>query len=324
MKMKLSAAAAVFTWTFSSLAIAQVGQSSGDLPRLNSLPPLPAAQLSPQATVEAEPTESVTVTANKLREIFHKFTNTFAAPTMFGGKIARWERSMCPLVLGQNPRFTAFITQRVKYIALAAGARVNTEASCTPNIEIIFTTTPQALLDSVRQQHMVYLGSAKNFAELEKLATVIRPVQAWYTTETMDCNGNREVDSGVRVSSLTGNVMSDRPIFAHCGGRIADGIVSGFFHVLIVIDSTKMAGQKILPLSDYISMLALTQIKSLDACQQQPSVVNMLAADCDHAQDSLSKFDLAYLQGIYRMSVGNKLMFQRNDIADTMADAMDR
>jgi hypothetical protein len=46
----------------------------------------------------------------------------------------------------------------------------------------------------------------------------------------------------------------------------------------------------------------------------------MLAADCDHAQDSLSEFDLAYLQGVYRMGAGRGLMFQRNDIADTMAD----
>ena len=67
------------------------------------------------------------------------------------GKIARWERRICPLVVGQNPHFTTFITQRIKYVALAAGAPVDTEASCTPNIEIVFTTTPQALLDNVRK-----------------------------------------------------------------------------------------------------------------------------------------------------------------------------
>jgi len=58
-------------------------------------------------------------------------------------------------------------------------------------------------------------------------------------------------------------------------------------------------GQQIVPLADYISMLALTQINSLDACQQLPSIVNKLAADCDHAADGLTQFDLAYLQGLY-------------------------
>jgi len=53
MKNKLSAAAAAFTLTFSSLAFAQVGQSSDNFSRLSRPPPPPTAQLSPQATVEA-------------------------------------------------------------------------------------------------------------------------------------------------------------------------------------------------------------------------------------------------------------------------------
>jgi TolA-binding protein len=53
MKNKLGAAAAAFTVTFASLAIAQVGQSSGGLSRLNRPPPPPGAQMSPQATEDA-------------------------------------------------------------------------------------------------------------------------------------------------------------------------------------------------------------------------------------------------------------------------------
>ena len=53
MKKKLGAAAAAFTLTFASMALAQVGQSSGGLSRLNSMPPPPGAQMSPQATEEA-------------------------------------------------------------------------------------------------------------------------------------------------------------------------------------------------------------------------------------------------------------------------------
>ena len=50
---KLSAVAAVFTLTFSSLAIAQVGQSSDSFSHLNRPPPPPGAQMSPEATVAA-------------------------------------------------------------------------------------------------------------------------------------------------------------------------------------------------------------------------------------------------------------------------------
>jgi TolA-binding protein len=53
MNKKLGAAAAVFTVTFASVAIAQVGQSSGGLSRINSPPPPPTAQMSPQAIAES-------------------------------------------------------------------------------------------------------------------------------------------------------------------------------------------------------------------------------------------------------------------------------
>jgi TolA-binding protein len=53
MNKKLGAAAAAFTLTFASLAIAQVGQSSGGFSRLNQPPPPPTTQMSPQATAAA-------------------------------------------------------------------------------------------------------------------------------------------------------------------------------------------------------------------------------------------------------------------------------
>jgi hypothetical protein len=267
------------------------------------------------------PTESVTVTGTKLREVFQDFLRGFVAPTYMTGKIARWERRLCPLVVGQNTHFTTFITQRIKAVALAAGAPVNTEASCKPNIEIVFTTTPQALLDNVRRHQAYYLGYAETSTQVEKLATVTRPIQAWYATETQDANGRRWVDSAIRPG-VNGEFLFDFDAYASSGSRINNGIKSGFNHVLIVVDSAKLAGEKIVPVADYISMLALTQVSSLDACQHLSSIVNIQAADCDHAVDGLTPFDLAYLQGLYRMSADRELMFQRNDIASVMADRL--
>jgi hypothetical protein len=291
-------------------------------------------------TVEA--TESVTVTGTKWREAMNKFVRAFETPTAFLGKIARWERRLCPVVVGQNSHFTAFITQRVKYVALAVGAPVDTKPSCAPNVEIVFTTTPQDLIDNVRKNAPIYLGYATSRAERQAMAIITKPIQAWYTTETVDLKGRHHPDSrgspdmGVVDSNLTAdNILNadgsngfaqqslrQMPIYASNGSHIDDGIRSDFSHVLIVIDSTKLAGQEIVPLADYISMLALTQLHSLDACQLQPSIVNMLAADCDHAVNGLTQFDLAYLEGLYKMRPSGKLIFQRGDIADVMADKL--
>jgi hypothetical protein len=278
-----------------------------------------------QAAAET-PSENVTVTATRSREVLGKFTRAFATPTEVTGKMARWERRLCPVVVGQNTRYTTFITQHIKYVALAAGAPVNSEASCRPNIEIVFTTTPQALLDAVRKDDPIYLGYAATSAQEDALATVTRPIQAWYTTETVDLKGIRSVDSGLPQGEGV-QIQRDPPVYvqrvtASNGNHIDDGIHTGFNHILIVIDSARVAGQDIVPLADYISMLALTQLGSLDACQELPSVVNILAPNCGHAADGITEFDLAYLQGLYKMRAGRSLMLQRNAIADAMTDTL--
>jgi len=280
-----------------------------------------------QASAET-PSENVTVTATKSREVLGKFTKAFATPTIILGKIARWERRICPVVVGQNPHFTAFIMQRVKYVALAAGAPVITDASCKPNIEIVFTTTPQALLDNVRKNDPVYLGYATTIAQQVALAAVTRPIQAWYTTETIDLNGARSLDNGrslgegIEIFRKSQNPIFVSKVTRSNGNRINDGVHSGFNHILIVIDTAKLGGEKIVPLADYISMLALTQPSALDACQELPSVVNLLARNCRDVADGLTQFDLAYLQGLYKMAADRSMVLQRNEIADAMTDIL--
>jgi hypothetical protein len=73
---------------------------------------------------------------------------------------------------------------------------------------------------------------------------------------------------------------------------------------------------------DYIAMLALTQIASLDTCQSLPSIVNLLAAGCANKADALSGNDAAYLRGLYHMSAGMVLRGQEDGIAYEMAQSL--
>jgi hypothetical protein len=293
-----------------------------------------------QASAETA-TESVTVTGT--HRAFHDFTRTFAAPTQVTGKIARWERRICPIVVGQNPSYSRFIAQRVQYVAMAAGAPVNTDASCAPNVEIVFTSTPQDLIDNVRKTDPDYLGYASSSTQREALATVTRPIQAWYSTETTDVKGRHHLDNGQPVvngnmiislgshateladlSNSPGNLLDLPPFYASTGNHLNDGIHSGFHHVLIVVDSTKLAGQEIVPLSDYIAMLALAQFKSLDACQELPSIVNRMAPACGRPADGLTQFDLAYLEALYHVTTGRNMSLQLGEIGDLMTDRLEK
>ncbi len=294
----------------------------------------------------AEPTatqgQNAIAPAGAPGEMVDQFVKSFATPTRLTGKIARWESAICPVAVGQPPRFSSFVTKRVTDVATLVGAPVNDRASCTPNIEIVFTTIPQALLDNVRQHQAEFLGYTESSAQKDKLATVTRPIQAWYTTQTKDLHGMGTIDgarrrgAGTTLSCFTCSrcptcLGLSAPVLelpdsttAVGGSYISGGARSAFFHIIIVVDSNRLAGYQIGPLADYITMLALAQLNSLDSCQQLPSIVNMLTANCSQRATDMTENDLAYLRGLYKMSPDKKLLFQQSEIGDQMKQTLGR
>lgn len=302
-----------------------------------------ATLLSGLALAQTRAPESVTVTATKSRRLLDAFARTFAAPAQLTGKIARWESGVCVFIAGQRPELADMAADRVKDLAASVGAPVNSTPGCAANVEVIFTTTPQALLDDVRAHSPDYLGYVEGAAQREKVATMTRPVQAWYMTETIDLDGHKQMDvarrngAGASMANFTAFAMpgslglNREPIilpdatFARVtGNHITDGLRSALYHVLIVADTNKLAGRDFNPVADYIAMLALTQLNSLDACQELPSIVNLLAPGCDQTVEGVTANDLAYLRGLYKMDAGKNLVSQRNEIADRMQEALGR
>jgi hypothetical protein len=280
------------------------------------------------ATASAQPAapavEHATVTDTKSHEVITKFVEAFATPTRRTGKIARWESGVCPVAVGLKPVFIKFISQRVRDVATQVGAPVNADAACKPNIEIVFTADPQGLLDNVRRKQSGYLGYHDNSHQADELAKIIRPIQAWYTTETRDLHGRAMIDSaalqGVGGQSNVENDSSQLAFGASAvtGSRLGDGRRSSLYHVVIVAEPAKLLDHEIGALADYVTLLALAQVSALDTCQQLPSIVNMLAAGCAPKVSALTGADLAYLRGLYRMGPGRSLRTQEDEVAYQM------
>jgi hypothetical protein len=285
------------------------------------------------ALAQPKPGDSVTVTGAKDRLTVRRFVETFTAPTRITGKIARWEVGVCPITAGLKPGFARYISQRVRDVAAQVGAPVNADAACKPNIEIVFTTTPQALANTIRKKHDAYLGYADTSGQRDQLATITRPIQSWYLTTTQDLAGKTVVDGsrvagtgGVRVPCFetvrcqggTQEINSGSPVHAMLttGSRaIGDGLRSGFYHVIIVADPTKLLDHEIGTLADYIAMLALTQLSSLDVCQNLASVTSLLTPGCASSAQALTVNDRGYLRGLYHMNPERALSVQEDQIA---------
>jgi len=289
----------------------------------------------------APPVENVTVTGARTRQAIEGFVQSLATPTRATDKIARWQKDICPIALGLKPGFLAFITKRLKDVAAQVGAPVNNSPSCQKNIAIIFTTAPQALIDNVRKKTPGLLGYYDNQDQLDTLAKVRRPIQAWYTTATQDVAGQITVDSG-RTAGMglmlsvpctllypgfaSGGICYFQPSGAHgaavSGTRLGDGLRSGLYNVIIVVDPAKLADNEIGALADYIAMLALAQVKTQDTCQPLDSILNLLADGCPRPA-ALTANDIGYLTALYKMSPESSIQVQRNEMAYQMQHALD-
>lgn len=312
------------------------------------------------AVAQTPTTESVTVT--QTREAIAKFIQSFAKPTRLVGKLARWETPICPVTLGVKAQANDFVTNRVKAVAAEVGARVDTSENCKPNIEVFFTKAPQALMEDIRQNYAGYIGYYDNRDQRDRLTTFVHPIQALYSTATRDLRGHVNVDTGLmRGRGLTvilpcyftgegatgggggalsssggaGGVFSPNLAPKLCtrympnaikatvtGSKIGDGLRSSFEHIIIIVDPRQVAAQELGAVSDYIAMLALTQITPPDGCVSLPSIANLLARGCGEPVKGLTPGDMAYLRGLYRMDASAFLGGQKSAISWEMEQAL--
>lgn len=287
----------------------------------------------------APPVETVTVSGAKSRGVMDQYIQNFAAPTRMAGKLARWREGVCPQVVGLKTDYVGFIEKRIRGVAALIGAPVGAEG-CRTNIQVVFTTAPQTLLDDVRQHQPEYLGYADTPGKRDQLAKVTRSLQAWYSTATRDLDGQVEVDGrktlgitmdwppvqpggDMHVSGGPPMELSQARVVKVTGGRLRDGVSSELSHVLIVAEPGKLLDHEIGELGDYIAMLSLAQLASLDVCQPLPSIVNLLAKDCEHPAIALTDNDLAYLRGLYKMSPDASARTQANQISYQMQQALE-
>lgn len=275
-----------------------------------------------QAATTASQVESITVIGTRDRQRVEKFIESFAAPTALLGKLARWKTGICPVAVGLRPAAIKFILDRMRNVATEVGAPVDTNSKCKANIEIVFTTSPQKLLDNVRKEHSIYLGYASNGRQADKLATVIHPIQAWYTTQSRDLMGLPKVDSSRTIGLGDSGEFAAAMMMGNTTGlRMRDGRSSELYNIIIAIDPNKLADNEIGGIADYISFLSLSQLASLDQCQQLPSIMDMLVPGCPAVAEMTSN-DIGFLRGLYKMPADGNLHMQKDGIVAEMAKTL--
>ncbi len=271
----------------------------------------------------------VTVTAPQKPSALVDPTSQFVRehlPQSQNEQYSRFRDDVCVKVQGLPTEFNTFIAKRIVEVALQVRAPVSKAADCTANINVIFTPDPQRQLADIAKRRDILFGYYLK-AQVKKVTTFNRPIQSWYLTRATGTDGFNalEINSPNQcISSYApGSAPCDiaaPPVTGRPGSRLGNDMSSELVHSLILADSTRVSGQPIGAIADYVAVLALSRWQSLERCNKIATILNLMADDCsDDAPQSATQSDLALLSALYAVDPRESGAQQRISIADRMS-----
>ncbi|HTW37900.1 MAG TPA: hypothetical protein VMD49_04960 [Steroidobacteraceae bacterium] len=291
--------------------------------------------------------DEVTVTAQKLRDrrtLNHevaRFVQSHAAPTAMIDQVARWHEYVCPTASGLGTAYDDLVSRRIVAVARSVGAPTRGDkAKCPINVEIVFTPKPQETVDYIAKRYRPLLGAdcGSSFA---RFISMIHPIQAWYVTGTRSTDLDQKPASGLDTSSnlpepdVTHVVAGINADSIDCsrgglnpsgiaGSHLTKGLQSEFLHVLVIVDIGRTAQYSLRSIADYIAVLALTRMSSLDACNELPSIIDLLSTGCPGKAKpgSITTADTAYLTALYHSDPESNLNIEQGDIRAQMVSSV--
>ena len=260
--------------------------------------------------------------AKELPSIIFKFVQSHGAPGRID-QLTRWGVAPCPTTAGLPESFNTFVSKRVTEVATQVGAPTIKNPTCRMNLLIVFTDQPQALLDRVRRRRPQLLGF-HYAAQAKRLATVNRPIQAWYVTGTASSRPSYGDETG-GLAKL--DDPFERTPCGAAGSRLTSHVSSQFLAILVVVDTTRTGGLPIGAIADQVALLSLTRPAQPRPCGALPSILDVMNPDCpsDRGVQALTDWDLAYLRALYRVDPEEYRSTQQGRIVGRMVrDAKDR
>jgi hypothetical protein len=315
----------------------------------------------PPGIGNGQSTTEVTVIAKMdpqtLNRVINEFVQSHAKPSTMIGQVGRWHSAVCPAVTGLTTAADKFVSDRIMSVARSIGAPTpRAGKKCDVNVEVVFTPEPQGLLDHVSDKYHGLLGFYK-VSDVQQITTFSHPIQAWYVTGTRaldsqvpmhcffqcstptlgDANGAAPPDA----ANAAGSALSFVPhleidsqqssgmgaglglgVAGYSGSRLGKGLRSEFVHVLIIADSNEVATYPVTSISDYVALLALTHVASLDSCTELPSITNLFAAGCGEQPPMITATDTAYLKALYGADLDQNLNIEQGEIHGRMLQAI--
>jgi len=212
------------------------------------------------------------------------------------GQLGRWDREICPAIIGIDQAQADFMARRIA--ELAASLELRTRASnCQTTMLIVVTHDATGLARHFARTYPITLRTDGR-AKLNLFAATSRPVR-WLS-----------------VTDLGGGVLPN--------SRITMATHPEFQAMIVIVDAAQIGGYSLGELSDYVAMVALANPR-VTATREQQSILSMF----DRARPAdgpfaLTRDDRSFLAGLYRSNPHLSARSQRASIERHMRDEASR
>jgi len=251
-----------------------------------------------------------------------------AAAEPVGGQFARWNRPICPKVIGIDRPLAAAVEDKVRTIASEAGAELG-KLGCKANLLIVFTDDAGGQMRAIVKERPRLLGNMPA-AEREALIDDQRAVRWWYGTKIEGADGKQ---AGSMSPMLLGGVIAggsgfetgDSPniIDSRHATLIGTKVRATMVDAGVLIDVDRAEGHTLDAVAAYVSMVSLARVKLSVEPAGGETILNLFSRPAGQSTiKDLTQQDRAFLAALYKVRADRNKRAQRGAIVAEMVKSL--
>lgn len=226
------------------------------------------------------------------------------------GRVSKRPKQLCPLVAGAQPEINRYVLVRLREVADEVGVEFATR-SCQPDLLVLFSREPEEMLRKARARGKIRYDDI-SIPRVDRFRADARPVR--WLSRTMELPVQGQADGGFADAAFV--------TFQAPGSLIVQPVASVLYHSIVVVDARKADGVPVAALADYVSFVALANIRVNAAQSSYDSILDLFASP--GAPKRLSNADKAYLRAVYKVRSNIGASDQLGPLATAMVDELQR
>lgn len=261
--------------------------------------------------------DSPTITVTGVRDVEKEVRDFVDAmtPASANGNIARFEKNVCPRVIGAAPAQAALMETRLRTIAKAAGLQLGKDG-CSPNALMIITADKAALIGALQKKGN-YFGDRTSLSQIRRLARDPGPAAFWRLEGFVTAFGNP-------ISKFEGELDEYRHSNSRAS-RISTGTRLAVDGAILVVEAGALDGLTTIQLADYGAMRLYGAADPAELTGSAPTILKVLTAEMGaEVPITMTRWDLSFLRGLYASSESLRTSAQRGEIRRRLLEELNR